>query len=613
MPQHVLPGIVYKTLDLYAEQNYQLYMWYSRYLTSNGTPQDTRDMSGTFRKFYTNVLKDLKKLEDTYSGIPGYENAIYMSRTWEAYVYYLMVASFGGVPMSQAITETEGDTYKYDTELEVYTKILSILREAVDGFNPQGDKLKLDPLFRAADKSSDIEKWRKFANTLQLDIALTVQNLNRDLAKEHVKAALAHEEWLISSLNDIVKIKCGTDENQDGSYYWRAFLKNHETATPNLGIYPKVNQYFFLYLRSYNDPRMTAYGQRAADKYRYMVSGDTISRKTPKTVSNPNPVTRDSIIVQYYVPYLPGREPMDCPLGWEVGTDPNSGDGTTKYRNPYDNTAQTESYMYISRDYLKVDATTVILNWADACFMKAEAAILFPDVFTGNPASYYEEGIKASFAEYNLSGVEDYLKQEGIKWDTDGNGLYEYRSFYKADIKGHSNPDGHLEQIYKQRYIADFFNGFAGWTLERRTRALSFPPYFHNTGASINGSNNRNDFMPERFLYAREEISYNRDAYYAAIANLQATSPNPRPDARWGDNFLTPLGFAKPFPYDLSQWDNGTVIYNAQFAQKWYGKTEEDFIINAAKEYPDINRNPQLGLIICIGYKVTKVLSTYLP
>ena len=42
---------------------------------------------------------------------------------------------------------------------------------------------------------------------------------------------------------------------------------------------------------------------------------------------------------------------------------------------------------------------------------------------------------------------------------------------------GSNGQEGQLEQIYKQRHFADFFNGIEGWNLERRTRAFGWPPF----------------------------------------------------------------------------------------------------------------------------------------
>lgn len=69
-----------------------------------------------------------------------------------------------------------------------------------------------------------------------------------------------------------------------------------------------------------------------------------------------------------------------------------------------------------------------------------------------------------------VSGASDYYEQDGVKWNTNGEGIYDYQGIYKVEVNGEGGDENHLEQIWKQRYLADFFNGHAAWTLERRTR-----------------------------------------------------------------------------------------------------------------------------------------------
>lgn len=605
-PQHVFPGIVHKTANYMAELNYKFFCWQSRYVDLWPSPKDNEDMSGIYRNIYVRILKDLEKLADAYVDTPGYENAGCMVLTWKAYIYSVLVSSWGGLPMSQAVSESADNTYPYDTEHEMYTQIFDLLDKAIAGFDPNGDVLKFDPLYRTANNTTDIARWRKFANTLRLDIALRAQNMDEEMAKTNIKKSLEHPEWLISSLDDIAKMKWGTDLNQDASYYFREFLRRYEDGTDrSIGRHPRINHYFYLYLKSYEDPRMAAYGKKAEGSNRFLVTNDTITRLNRYDSS-----LRDSIIVSYRIPYLPARELRYVPTGWDVANDPNSPGGTQKYSDPHTNT-NDDMWMFINREFIKIDAASVILNWADACFMQAEVAVKYPNLIGGSAQAYYEQGIRASLAEYGLTArAEEYMNRPGIKWNTMGKGRAEYRGFYVANINGEGGDENHLEQIYKQRYIADFFNGHAGWTLERRSRALQYPPYFYNADVVNQGSNGICDFIPERLIYPRDEMNYNRLAYYAGVADLQKESPAPNP-ARWGDNFYTLLRIAKPNPQSLDKWNSGYIVYNADFVHKWYGATEEEMVRNAGKDDPRITS--AFAMARLMGYRITKEISTYIP
>ena len=609
--QDVFPGTVYKTLNCTAALNYNFAAWYSRYVVVAFFPSELVDMRGYVSDYYVGVLKDIKTLEIMYVDKPEYNNRYQMLMTWKAYVYSIIVSSWGGMPMSEAIKDNGEETYKYDTELEMYTQILSILKKSSESFNTSStsDIFTIDPVFPSATGTSDIVKWRKFANTMRLEVALRIQNIAgaQELAKTNVEECMNHEDWMIASLDDIVKGRWGTNINSDASYYYTKFLKSF-AISPNYTIYPRLDQYFYLYLKSYNDPRLTAYADPSDSRYLYVVS-DTISR-----VSTTNSLKRDLIAVQYTIPYLPGKEIMPTPpSGWVNGIDPNSPGGTGYYQNPYSSVKNDLTYSGININFIKVNAQSVIYSWADACFLMAEAKIKY-GVGSKTADQYYYQGVDASFLQYGFSTQQStkYKAQDGIKWNTNGVGLQDYLGLYSANINGAGSTENNLEQIYKQKYIADFFNGNAGWTLERRTRVLNFPPYFYN-GSSVNeGSNGVYDFIPERLLYSAKEISDNKQAYYGAIDNLQKSSSSPNP-SHWGDNFYTSLQIAKPNSQSLSNWETGVLKYNNAFVRKFYGKTEEEFVIGAQQYYPSVKTIYDLYLTTTINYKVVKVISTYNP
>lgn len=72
----------------------------------------------------------------------------------------------------------------------------------------------------------------------------------------------------------------GSDVSNDVSYYYNRFLKKIPTEGFRESDYPRINEYFFIYLRSYNDPRLEAFVDPTETLNQYTVS-DTISRPNP--------------------------------------------------------------------------------------------------------------------------------------------------------------------------------------------------------------------------------------------------------------------------------------------------------------------------------------------
>ena len=374
---------------------------------------------------------------------------------------------------------------------------------------------------------------------------------------------------------------------------------------------------------TFNDPRIEAFVEKSnargtsADKL-FQVR-DTITRPhvcditscedwMDHLVDGMNDFRRDSIIVGHSVPYVPMREQVRMPSDWEAAYKPGS--NTERTTDPL-NTRSVYNPSYIKEEFIKIDAKFRILNWADACFLKAEAKVLF-GLGSKSAQEYYEEGIRASFAQYEISGADEYMAQDGVKWGTDKIGFKDSRGLYQAQIIGSNGQEGQLEQIYKQRYIADFFNGIEGWNLERRTRAMKWPPFISG-GASTNveGIHTVYNFWSERMIYPISETYQNKTEYYKAVDNLQKASPYARPE-RWGDNIWTSLGFAKKDPAiataDELYLGNKVIFFRAEYFEHLYGETYEEMVEYAKKVSGETNEDK--ALIKALDYEVLTILKS---
>lgn len=626
--KYVLPGTVYKTMNAIGELNYNTLLNYSRYgvvqaFTKPGEPSG----EAYYLKFYVDILKDIELIERSCDGQEGYENRLAVMKTWRAYIYYNLASIFGPIIMEDAIDNPSESkpSYKYDTELQAYTQILELLDEACDLYDPASkytaDVITPDPVFKT-DKA-DFVKWRKFANTMRLNIAMHVQNLSPELSEKHAKAAMENEDWFISSVEDIVAPQWGTDKVMDVSYYYTKVLQNIENGSSlSATTYPAINEYFALYLFSYKDPRIEAYAEKsnayATATEKVYLHTDTITRVhvcTKKDCVNfdihqgdgLNDKRRDSILVQYSMDYVPFCELPYNARQWEGALIPGT---ENRYKDPLESMPSRLNVSFVHRDFLKREAKVVLYSWADACFLKAEAKSLY-NIGAKSAQQYYEEGVRASFAQYGMSDrVNSYLAQDGVKWNTNGKGFTERRGFYTADINGENNE---LEQIYKQRYIAGFFNSLEAWNLERRTRVLQFPPFFTNDLPSMEGGNATYNYHTERILYPLSEISKNKAEYYKAVDNLQQESPDAY-TYRWGDNVFTSLAFAKKNPGLETAADkylgNLQIKYNASYFNKKYGNTYEEVVVTAKQMSGETNESK--ALTKAFNYKFVSLLNNYL-
>lgn len=152
--------------------------------------------------------------------------------------------------------------------------------------------------------------------------------------------------------------------------------------------------------------------------------------------------------------------------------------------------------------YFRADAApAVILTFSELQFALAEA--VERGFISGDAASFYNNGITASFNQYGIestSDINEYLSQSEVKY----------------------NPTNYKKSIGQQKWIALFGQGiecFSEW------RRLDYPVLTPAVAGVLNGA------IPVRFIYPGTEQTLNKANYTAAVAH-QGT-----------DNLLTKLWF----------------------------------------------------------------------
>ena len=411
-----------------------------------------------------------------------------------------------------------------------------MLKEAGDGLNTTGDKLGVDPVY-----NGDNAKWKKFANSLRLKIALRISTGFPALAELHTREVMAKENDMINTNSDNCTLKWGVSQ-ENWSFNYRTFV----FVTVNGGIYPYTNHHFILNLKTYEDPRLKALIEPANKplkiKDQLFESGST----TPVTV-------------EYAIPYYGKLLGNNARLtGWDL--------------NPTDNVlnnATEEDYSGPKKDLFMIpDASYNLVTAAEVNLMKAEARLKnWGGVKTAE--AYYYDGIEASFLQYKVSGFATYKERDGIKWGTSSDG--------KRDLFGITNSgisDDPMDKIVRQLWFALYNQGHDAWCLQRRTRGLNLPPHFAPDGyISYRGPGAGNAYAeaPERMLYPPIEKSVNLQAYNNAVAQLGKFG-----DQLGVDWFSTPLKMNKP--YTPTKWEDVDAQFNQEFASHWYGDSVDDLI-----------------------------------
>jgi hypothetical protein len=121
-------------------------------------------------------------------------NQIAVARILKAYFFWILTDTYGDIPYFEAL-KGEGNL-TYDKQSEIYPDLFKELKEAADQFDG-GATLKGDILFHG-----DNTKWKKFANSMRVLMALRLSKINAALGKTEFAAALGHSAGVIESNSD---------------------------------------------------------------------------------------------------------------------------------------------------------------------------------------------------------------------------------------------------------------------------------------------------------------------------------------------------------------------------------------------------------------------------
>ncbi len=144
---------------------------------------------------YSRALKDLQRIivKGQAASTPNWSA---VGRVLKSYTYSVMTDAMGDLPYGQAL---RGDTVlapAYDTQQQIYNGMLADLAQANTEINPAGIGFATGDLMY----NGDMTKWRKFANSLRLRLAIHLSI--KDPTKAAAEAAAAVTAGVFTSNAD---------------------------------------------------------------------------------------------------------------------------------------------------------------------------------------------------------------------------------------------------------------------------------------------------------------------------------------------------------------------------------------------------------------------------
>lgn len=339
---------------------------------------------------------------------PVRSNLYNMSRVWKAYVFMVLVDTYGDVPYFEAGKAfLEGiNLPKYDDQKLIYEDILKELVEGTKALDASKPIEAGDLFFKG-----NIAQWKKLGNSLLLRAAMRYSKIDQNKAKQYVAIAVDPANGGLQS------------SNADNAYIAFNSTFNHPLAgyfqgTERGNVY--MGKAFIDFLKTTADPRL---------KYiavKYEAPGNPLATVGAEDT---NPANQEGMPYGYNestitaIPGFPGK----------IGS--------------------AFKYSQINRRTVgKIDAPEFFITYSQTSLLLAEA--VHRGWATGNVKALYETGVKAHMAQlatYDVSATIPEATQTAYLTENP------------------FNPAKALEQINNQYWISSFLNGSEAWANFRRS------------------------------------------------------------------------------------------------------------------------------------------------
>ncbi|MDD4032469.1 MAG: SusD/RagB family nutrient-binding outer membrane lipoprotein [Bacteroidales bacterium] len=446
------------------------YATYSNLMLMGGLYQFDEGISNSPWGDYSGVLKSAITLEDylVKKEDPAQVNNLAMTRIMRVAIMQRITDYYGNVPDTEA-----GQAYisglfypKYDEQSAIYKRMLETLDEAATSLNSAYQSTTWGTS-ASAKKARDIvyggniTKWKKFAYSLMLRIAMRASDADPAMAKTYTEKAIAGgvitsnaDNWKLSTEDGMA-----SEKNPFSSWF-----EGVPSGDPER--YVKLGKYFVDYLKANVDPR------------RKVIFGGRLNEDISKITATD--------MATYWRDASKWNWDLTQAEGMEHGTNANPFPSTAEYHHAY--TSPNPFLFTLALPVTKMNAGEMLLLISEAS-LKGWS--------TGTTAeAAYAAGITASMEE--MSGFPGLMASQKIA-------ASEITGYIAAKPLG--TGAAAKQRIAEEMWVHMYMNPVESWSNVRRMN-LMLP------------DNSANAHMPVRNAYVADERSKNLDNMNAALTAM---------------------------------------------------------------------------------------------
>jgi len=374
---------------------------------------------------YTNSIKNIVDVVEQTRDNEANKNLHQIARIFKAFMMQRMTDMYGDIPYSEAgLGYLTGVTHpKYDKQQAIYDDLLAELKDAAEKLDASALNSigSADLLY-----GGDVAKWKKFAYSLMVRVAMRLSKVDPDKAKTWVGTAVAGGVFTDINDNALVAHEDRPSSTTANGNAW--ILAGQD---PNAS---RVSKTLVDLLKGTNDPRLSSIATVATDPSNKADKGDN----TPAVQQGQ-------------------------PNGYDLGTT------ATYIGNAPGYPGSVNKYSIVNRNtFARLDAPIIFLTHAETQLLLAEAAQR--GWIPGSAATYYNAGVTAGILMMNQVGASPALTTAQAT-------TYLAANPYVAATG--------LQQINTQYWITTFMDSYEAWANWRRSGFPALTPvnYFGNVTA----------------------------------------------------------------------------------------------------------------------------------
>ena len=519
-PSFLLPG-VYKASVLDPGMHERMTQLtndiFSQYSANEGfSTQQGKTNDEWITDFYTNYhskfVASLNLAIRLGKAKPYATNDLQIARIWRCWIYSRATDIWGDIPYFKAANGT-GENAPYDKQELIYKDMLKELKEAAAGLSTSNPKQQAGQDYVYND---DISKWKKFANSLRLRLAMRITQADAATAKQNAEEAAAGGVMTGSSDDCLVlssDVAFGWGNGYQYSYYYgwgsEAMSRSMENLMTGLGGQPFPNPP----AGAVFDDAGFSLGsdENSLDPNKNKFKAGVPSKVDPRgpiyfepssDASGANPTAT--------IAGSPGAT-VDARGRWHGVPAGLSSSAAGKQQYSITNQAR------MGRRFLKPDRPYEVMTYHEVCFLLAEAAQRGWAVGGGTPKQWYEAGVTASMQWHGVSDstIAAYLASNNPNtYGTTANWSFNSgKTFLGQPV------DDAMSKIITQKYIGIFPDGgWEAWADHRRLHLPVLIPFAAPDPTAVTAQDGGPGNFMRRITYPSKEALNNKDFYNQAIS-----------------------------------------------------------------------------------------------